>query len=427
MAERGARTVWLPSGRRVRVRRGERRAGARRTEKTLFAETLDALTSGGVVVEDAASGARLDAAAIDALVLPDFHVLRDWAIRAHAVPAEREEIPCDNCDATLALDPARLPLVDLDDRYEDEAFERTLELTLPEPVGTGGRTASRARLSVRTVAEARPLWRQLAKDRAFRITPKLIEAMGVTALEGEGVRVTDRRELARALDAASDEAWAAIEDGFLALAYPPRAITPLACASCGTMHDLEVPWPRELAPWQYEAPRDPTAPFPDAEAFGAHVARVAKHVFATMGCPGLTLRVHDGVPEVDDGGTPMLGSYAPEPSEEGRTDFVVTIYYRTFARAFRDDPRFDWEHEVRETLEHEVEHHLYYLSGHDPMDEAERAQIDQENERRAGGPKRHRQLVVRAMARDVWEIVRTLGPLLALVALASVLVMQCAR
>jgi hypothetical protein len=62
----------------------------------------------------------------------------------------------------------------------------------------------------------------------------------------------------------------------------------------------------------------------------------------------------------------------------------VTIYYRTFeamarqaGQAGQDGP-FDWEGELRETIEHELEHHVYFLRGDDPMDEAEREEIDRE-------------------------------------------------
>jgi hypothetical protein len=188
---------------------------------------------------------------------------------------------------------------------------------------------------------------------------------------------------------------------------------------------MEVPWPRELEPGQYRQTRDESAPFPSPTDFETRARRVADATFREMRAGGLTLRIEQGVPEVDSGGVPMLGSYAPEPRDDGGTDFVVRVYYRTFERAFRDDVSFDWEHELDETIEHEAQHHLYYLSGHDPMDAQERAESERELVRRVGGAKRYRKLQRRALLSDVWDIVRVLVPALALVALAVVVLSRC--
>jgi hypothetical protein len=152
---------------------------------------------------------------------------------------------------------------------------------------------------------------------------------------------------------------------------------------------------------------------------------VADETFRRMNAGGLTLVVVLDTPELDSGGVPMLGSYAPEDRDDGGVDFVVRLYYRTFERAFHDDASFDWEHEVDETIEHEAQHHLYYLSGHDPMDAQERAESERDLVRRVGGAKRYRKLQQRALLAGVWEIVRVLVPLLALVALAVLVLSRC--
>lgn len=144
-----------------------------------------------------------------------------------------------------------------------------------------------------------------------------------------------------------------------------------------------------------------------------------------MDAGGLVLEIELGVPEVDSGGVPMLGSYAPEP-DEGGTRFVVRIYYRTFEREHRESAGFDWDAELAETIEHEAQHHLYYLSGHDPMDAEERAESERELVRRVGGEKRYRKLQQRAVLDGVWEIVRVLLPALALIALGVVVLSRCA-
>lgn len=422
------RRVWLPSGRVVLVSidPAAKVPKGKTKERGLFADVLALLASDRLIVEDVKPAERLDAQAIDRLPLRDFHVLRDLAIRARLVAAERETVACDNCDEDLTFDPASLPLDDLDDRYEGEEAAREITRALPTPLA--GARASRVRMRPLTVADARPLWRELGKDRAFRITPKLLASMGVVALESDGAAATtDLREIAKALDAAPDESWSVVEETFLELAYPPRALATIVCPRCETVHDMEVPWPRELEPGQYHPAREPDAPFPDATEFEAMARRIADATFRKMSAGGLTLRVEVGVPEVDSGGVPMLGSYTPEARDDGGTDFVVRIYYRTFERAFRDERAFDWEHELDETIEHEAQHHLYYLSGHDPMDAQERAESERELVRRVGGEKRYRKLRQRALLADVWDIVRVLVPALALVALAVLLLSRCAH
>lgn len=430
MAAAPSSLVHLPSGRRVRIHaspaapRAKKKPLARR-QRALFDDVRELLRSGALWVEEPKSGARLDEAAIEAMPLADFHVLRDFAIRSQLVSPAPEEFPCDNCDHPLTFDGSRLKVADLADRYRDEPASEELLVPLPEPLALGGgRRATHVRMKPVTVSEAAPLFRELARDRPFRITPPLLRALGVVRLEG-GTTVTDPRAIARALSDGSDESWSAVEAGFLSLAYPARAVAVLACPKCETVHELDVPWPRELDPSQYHPIRDASQTFPSAEDFEDHVEAVAGRVFERMDVAGMTLRVEPGVPEVDSGGVPMLGSYAPEPAEGGRTEFVVTLYFRTFERAFKEDARFDWRAEVEETLEHEVQHHLYYLDGHDPMDEAERKESEEDAVRRAGGRARLRKLERAALARDVWAVARTLGPALIGLALTIVVFLRC--
>lgn len=421
-----ARRFWLPSGRQVllRIDPSAKAPVPSKKERGLFAEMLALLASDRFVVEDGKPPARLDAQAIDRLALADFHVLRDAAIRAKLIPSEPETVLCDNCDAELRFDPASLPLEDLEDRYEDEERPSETRVELPEPLRIGTQRITHVRMKPITVAAARPLWREIGKGRPFRITPKLLAAMGVVALE-PGTH--DARTVARALTDAPDETWSLVEETFLSLAYPPRAIASIVCSQCETVHDMEVPWPRELEPGQYRASRDEAAPFPSAADFEARARTVADATFRKMDVGGLTLRVEVDVPEVDSGGVPMLGSYVPEARDDGGTDFVVRVYYRTFERAFRDDASFDWEHELDETIEHEAQHHVYYLSGHDPMDAQERAESERELVRRVGGDKRYRKMQQRELLAGLWDIVRVLVPALGIVALVVVLLARCAR
>ena len=421
-----ARRVILPSQRVVEVvidRNGARRAVE---ERSLFRDALAVVGSDRMRVSDPKTG-RLDAAAIDALPVGDFHVLRDLAIREGLVPGEVESFACENCDAPLHFDPSKLAPEDLEDRYEDDAIPAEVRLALDPPLALGKRRYTHVRAKTVEVRTARLFWRQLGKKGSdgFEVTPKLLASMGIVALEGErGAVIDEPRALARALAAAPDEAWSVVEDAFLALAYPTRAIASLTCARCETICDLEVPWPRELSPGQYERAPSARAPFPDAAAFADRARAIADATWRKMDAGGLALEIELGVPEVDSGGVPMLGSYAPETDDAG-TRFVVRLYYRTFEREHRESARFDWESELAETIEHEAQHHLYYLAGHDPMDEGERAESERELVRRVGGEKRYRKLQRRALFDGVWEIVRVLLPALALIALGVFVLSRC--
>ncbi len=422
-----ARRVILPSQRVVRVTIDPKGARREIAERSLFREALAVIGSDRMRIEDPKSG-RLEPAKIEALPISDFHVLRDLAVRERLVAGEVEDFPCENCEAPLRFDPASLPAEDLEDRYEDDAIPSELRLPLAEPLALGRRRYTHVRARAVDVRTARPLWRQLGKKggEGFEVTPKLLASMGIAALEGdEGALLDDPRALARALAGAPDEVWSGVEEAFLALAYPSRAITSLTCVRCETICELEVPWPRELTPGQYERSPAPRAAFPDPVAFEKRARALADETWRKMDAGGLVLEIELGVPEVDSGGVPMLGSYAPEP-DEGGTRFVVRIYYRTFEREHRESAGFDWDAELAETIEHEAQHHLYYLSGHDPMDAEERAESERELVRRVGGEKRYRKLQQRAVLDGVWEIVRVLLPALALIALGVVVLSRCA-
>jgi hypothetical protein len=97
------------------------------------------------------------------------------------------------------------------------------------------------------------------------------------------------------------------------------------------------------------------------------------------------LIVEADTPAVDDGGEPLLGSYVPPPPKDAPVPTrppMITIYYQTFEAIALDahdhGEAFDWEEELRETITHELEHHIYFLRGDDPMDEEEHAEIDRE-------------------------------------------------
>jgi hypothetical protein len=62
----------------------------------------------------------------------------------------------------------------------------------------------------------------------------------------------------------------------------------------------------------------------------------------------------------------------------------VTVYYRTFEAMWNEEGAYDWDGELAETIEHELEHHIAFLRGDDPTDDEERAVIRDEAVRIVG-------------------------------------------
>ena len=410
------RELTLPSGMRARLSapRGLRLA---HDEEVLFGELVQALEDGRVQLErrEGRAWCALGPDAIEALLLPDFHALRDLATRMRLVPAEVERFECTNCDAPLTLDPAALDPEDLEERFEGAPPPPSQRFELPHPVRLprGGRALDVAMRPV-TVAEARHLWRVLAHGDAFDVTPKLLASMGVTALGP----LEKPWLVARILRRADDETWCAVEHGFLALAYSPHALTPLECPACGALEPLQIPWPRELDPDAALArdERGVEAPFPDAADFERDVARIAAELFEARAIEDVALRVEPGVAATDVGGTTLMGSYDPPAVDVEGAEATITIYYRTFARLWDEGP-YDVEGEIRDTIEHELEHHAYHLAGEDPLDEEERAEAERELVALHGGARRVRRVIVRQGAAQVASMLRSAWPFLLVIAL----------
>jgi hypothetical protein len=78
-------------------------------------------------------------------------------------------------------------------------------------------------------------------------------------------------------------------------------------------------------------------------------------------------RRHPSLPEVYTLGECRTEAY---PSDFGGPDTVrsvVVLYYGSFFRLSRNDPEFDWEGELWETLTHELQHHLESLAADDAL------------------------------------------------------------
>ena len=319
---------------------------------------------------------------VGALALADAPVL--CAVLAHAgvVPEAPAEFTCGNCGAAFEAAPSSLleigPFVDgeLDDPELDAAFEFDAEHTV------GRRTA--VRLAPRTLDEALPLWRA-SRARALRISPAVAVAMGVTALGGE----RQSSGIAAALARAPARLWGELVDLWNEAHYPARLVAVHRCAGCGGRNDLDVPLERELArePPSEAAGSEREARFPDLDAFEERVRRIADEVYRARRVRNIDLFIDDDVPACDDGGEPLLGCYTPgAPGGEGGVAQPpeIRLFYRTFAGESRADPRFDVDAEIRETIDHEITHHLNDMGGEDPLDDEERDAIAREEARLVG-------------------------------------------
>jgi len=319
---------------------------------------------------------------VDDLWVADFHLLRDLAERFGIVaPDPDPDLVCRNCGLGMDVDPTG---------RDPESLLAAPPETEPPPErwsravgGIGGATFAPVR--VRT---ARGYWRALVAPPA-RLGPAVVRGLGLRSLRTERRSITEPRALARQLDRASDALLDVVTAAFLLTNYPARLRFPVVCPECGTVHDVPTPSLREGD----EMPAALDVLFggpashhelPDLAAFTSLVERVHPEVFRERSVAHLVVEVNDEVPPVDDSGEPLMGSYLPTHDPiSGEPVFLVALYYRTFVKMFEEAP-FDVEAEVRDTLDHEVEHHLHHLEGYDPLDAEERAEARRDLERTFG-------------------------------------------
>lgn len=324
---------------------------------------------------------------LDALSVADFHLVRDVAERRGVIASEPSFERCRNCEAVLTVDRANtsletLLLGDPSDAPPVGPFE------LPEPVA-GVRIIDQRPVSVKS---AKVLFRFVV-DAGVPLDARVVRALGVRRLlRSRRDVVIDPEKIADAL--LEDETLLAIvETLYVELNYPPRLRIPAFCPECHTIHDVPTPSTRELVE-DVDAldlldgvQRDRTASFSSFEEFEARAFEIGAEVYAARHVANIELLVIDGVPPVDDGGEPLMGSYEPIQEDDGagftRVRFVISLYYRTFASMWADAP-YDIDGEIRETIDHEVEHHLNHLAGHDPLDEEERREARRDLERTFG-------------------------------------------
>ncbi|MCS6899075.1 MAG: metallopeptidase family protein [Myxococcales bacterium] len=356
---------------------------------------------------------------VDSLSVEDFQVLRAYLTAQGVAREDPMTRPCSNCGELLEVYPCAAvtwsPFLhgDLDDSELDEPFpfEEPLDL------GTPG-TPCEVLLRPTTVAEARAVL--LAPER-LRPTAAQCKALGIVQLDQE----TRPGYIARALQRCDDEVWAALLDTIEQSWYPPRLSAWVSCPNCGARNIFQAPAKREFggfpgaSRWQQEEGED----FPDFEEFSARVEAHARQIFRSAGAEGVGLYVEGGPADCDEGGVPLLGSYEPGELEEygvAGQQPEVTIYYRTFLAMHREDGPYDLDREIRETLEHELEHHRAFLAGYDPVDEEERAQIARELRGQLGGTEVLRRSLA-SVRRSVGDFFYRTWPLWVVVLVVSLL------
>lgn len=401
MAGGGARAVRLPSrlslpsGAVVELREkpGFSLPITRAAGDVLFDDARAALEKAVVVTKN---GAPVNAGN---LVLRDFHVLRAVLTKAGVLVEEEIEIECRNCAEKLRVRPCAdleiAPWVD------SEANDEELDSTLPfgEPIDVPDiplgrvRTARSVTFEDRTVDQARPIFVAATKAQLV-IDADLVRAKGIVALGAE----RDPAKIAEALASCDDDAYAAVSEAYLGSHYVLRLGGVVFCKACKARNDVDAPYEREdggLGDVDREARRaqgdgedigGSAGPLPPFEAFAARAREIAGPMIENEATREVQLVIDAGTPAVDEGGEPLLGSYDPPyPGDGGiARPPTVTVYFRTFEAMWREDGPFDWEDELTETIEHELEHHVYFLRGGDPMDDEERGAIGDEAARIVG-------------------------------------------
>jgi hypothetical protein len=379
----------------------------------------------------------IERGAVDAdneMALCDANVLEGILASLGAIDAPQVPLRCRNCDEDIEVDPARaLPITPLLEPLGDAVLDPVMDqeewhsLEAPLPIAKRG-AANRFLLARRTLGDRNELEAILGDEGPLPLGAPLIRALGIKALaDGETIVTKSAIAIARALEAIDDEpfadAWDAIARAYDKQHWSPRLLAPVACPKCGARHDVEaVPRPIEWAPERGDKSDEV---FPDLDAFTARAAAITREILGDRVYPGLEVSVNDDVPPCDDGGEPLLGSYTPRPEMEGveTPQFVIELFYRTFRSSFDDHP-YNVDDEIRETIEHELQHHQYFLDGHDPMDEKERQEIVEERRRIVGGTAAT-ELAAGAgwLASDFGRFVRTTWPVWVIVVFGLLLLL----
>ena len=400
-----------------------------------------------------ARGAVTSTLELKTAVLADANVIEGILAALSVIDAPKVAVHCRNCGADVEIDGAAvLPLSPLlrplGDPELDPPFDRDDAHELPRPLVVGREViVTELRLERRTLDDRARLESLIGMKEAdlepppLPIGAPLLRAMGLAFFAGK-TRVKSAHAVARALDALDDDAfeetWAVIARAWDELHYPPRLLSPASCPSCGARHDIEVPARRPIALVSPKLSSKESAPFPSLVAFKERAQTIAREVIEECGLgegSGLEVLVDDDVPPVDDGGEPLLGSYTPSPEADGdvlretTSPFTIALYFRSFRAMYDEEGAYDVDAEIRETLEHELEHHLGFLQGDDPLDDEERAEIEREHARIVGPRTKARALSEGAgwLAGDLGKFWRATWPFWLLAVIAVLIIVASSR
>lgn len=80
------------------------------------------------------------------------------------------------------------------------------------------------------------------------------------------------------------------------------------------------------------------------------------------------VETHPDLPAVVTLGECITQAYNSDWQGPETTRSRVVLYYGSFLQIAQDDPDFDWEGELRETLTHELQHHLESMANEDTLE-----------------------------------------------------------
>lgn len=344
-------SLTLPSGAKVKLRAAKapesprkRTAGA-----PLFSDVLGLFDEGTV---------DIDGTDVRDLALSDFHVVRAVLTKHGLVHEDEVEVACANCETKLRLRPCEK--LEIGPYVDGELGDAELDALEPTGVEHDIEGLGVVKLAPRTVREAEPLFAAVGRPN-LDITPAVVGALGLSGASPEELAECD------------DDAFGDVCELFLRTHYPLRLGAIVFCPECKARNDVDAPYERELEPRARET--GPVSAVPEFDAFAERAQEIAEPLLEEIPGEKVLLVVEAGTPAVDDGGEPLLGSYLPG---SGGLPPTVTVYYKTFRAIEADEGPYDWEDELAETIEHELEHHVFFLKGDDPMDAAEREEIERE-------------------------------------------------
>lgn len=95
------------------------------------------------------------------------------------------------------------------------------------------------------------------------------------------------------------------------------------------------------------------------------------------GVDGMTVRreapAHPDHPGVFTLGECLTEEHLSDFGSADTTRSVIALYWGSFRALAKENPDFDWNNEVWETLTHELRHHLESLAGDDALEDVDRA------------------------------------------------------